>query len=221
MWTIAGFSRPELFVDMEMSSHRQHMDVNYFGTAEMCHTILKEWLSPERPVEKQPRHLIMTSSVIGFYSIPGYAPYAPAKWALRGLAETLSQEIMLYPQNVKVHVVWPGTILSPGFVQESISKPEITKILEAADPEQTPDQVAQAAIQGLERGEYFVTVNFLGKLMKWGVLGGAFRNNWIVDILGGWLVQLVYIFVLFDVHGKIKSYGKKNGHPSTWKKNKV
>lgn len=218
MWNIAGYSRPELWCDMQMASHRQQMDVNYFGTAEMCHAILREWLSPERPVEQQPRHLILTSSVAGFYTTPGYAPYAPAKWALRGLAEALSQEVMLYPQNVKVHIVWPGTILSPGYEVETATKPEITTILEEADPKQTPEAVAAAAIKGLERGDYFVTVNWLGDLMKFGVLGGSFRNNWVIDTLGAWLVQFIWIFMLFDLHGKIRSYGKKHGHPSTWQK---
>lgn len=203
---------------MDFDSHRRHFDVIYFGTAQMCHAILREWLAPERPVEKQPRHLIMTASTLGFYAIPGYGPYTPAKWALRGLAETLSQEVMLYPQNVKVSVVWPGTILSPGNVHENKNKPEISKILEASDPKQTPDEVAAAAIKGLEAGQYFVTVNWLGDLMKFGVLGGAFRNNWFIDTLGAILVQFVWFFIHIDIHGKIKDYGKKHGHPSTYKK---
>lgn len=218
VWCVAGMSTPELFLDMDMDSMRRQMDVNYFGTAEMSHAILREWLAKDAPVEKEPRHLIMTTSVVALYTIPGYAPYAPSKWALRGLADTISQEAMLYPQNVKVHVVYPGTILSPGFDRENLLKPEITKILEESDPKQTPDEVAEAAIKGLERGDYFITVNYLGALMKWGMLGGSFRNNWIVDTVGAWLVSIVWIFVQMDLHGKIRSYGKKHGHPSTYKK---
>lgn len=212
---------PELFVDMDMDSLRRQMDINFFGTAEMSHAILREWLAAEAPVDKEPKHLIMTTSVVALYTIPGYAPYAPSKWAIRGLADTISQEAMLYPQRVKVHVVYPGTILSPGLERENLSKPEITKILEESDPKQTPDQVAEAAICGLERGDYFVTVNYLGSLMKWGMLGGSFRNNWVADTLGAWLASIVWIFVQMDLHGKIRSYGKKHGHPSTYKKHQA
>lgn len=211
-------STPELFCDMEMSSLRQQMDVNFYGTAEMAHTILREWLAADAPVEKQPKHLIMTASAIALYTIPGYAPYSPSKWAMRGLADTLSQEVMLYPQNVKVHIVYPGTILSPGFEREQLSKPEITKKLEETDPDQTPDEVAENAIKGLENGDYYVTVGFLGTVMKWGTLGGAIRNNWILDTLGAWIVQIIWIFVHMDIHGKIKKFGRDNGHPSTYKK---
>ncbi|PNY23643.1 3-ketodihydrosphingosine reductase gsl-3 [Tolypocladium capitatum] len=221
VWCVAGVSVPELFVDMDMESLRRQMNINFFGTAEMSHAIFREWLAADAPVDKEPRHLVMTTSVVALYTIPGYAPYAPSKWAIRGLADTISQEAMLYPQNVKVHVVYPGTILSPGLERENLSKPEITRILEESDPKQTPDQVAEAAIRGLERGDYIVTVNYLGSLMKWGMLGGSFRNNWVVDTLGAWLVSIVWIFVQMDLHGKIRSYGKKYGHPSTYKKHQA
>lgn len=217
VWCIAGTSTPELFLDMPMESLRRQMDINFYGTTEMSQAILKQWAAPDAPVDKEPKHLIMTTSVVAFYTIPGYAPYAPSKWAIRGLADTLSQEVMLYPQNIKVHVVFPGTILSPGFQNENLTKPEITKILEADDPKQTPDEVARSSIRGLENGDYYVTVNWLGNLMRLGSLGGAFRNNWLVDILGAWLVAIVWIFIQPDLHGKIRKFGKKNGHPSTYK----
>ena len=71
--------------------------------------------------------------------------HAALELAARGLADTLSQEVLLYPQDVRVHIVFPGTILSPGFEVEERTKPAITKQLEAADPKQTPDEVARAA----------------------------------------------------------------------------
>ncbi|KAL7798270.1 hypothetical protein V8C37DRAFT_369311 [Trichoderma ceciliae] len=217
VWCIAGTSTPDLFLDMDMSSMRRQMDVNFYGTAEMSHAILKEWLAVDAPIEKEAKHLIMTASVLALYTIPGYASYSPSKWAMRGLADTISQEVLMYPQNVKVHVVFPGTILSPGYKREILSTPEITKLLESSDPQQTPDEVAEAAIKGLERGEYFVTVAWLGALMKWGMLGGSFRNNWLVDTVMAWFVSLIWIFVQPDLHGKIRKYGKTHGHPSKYK----
>ncbi|KAF7547160.1 hypothetical protein G7046_g9087 [Stylonectria norvegica] len=221
VWCIAGSSTPELFLDQDMSSLRHQMDVNFYGTAEMSHAILREWLAPEAPVEQQPRHLIMTSSVIAFYAIPGYSSYAPGKWAMRGLANTLSEEVMLYPQNVKVHIVYPGTILTAGYDKENITKPAITTIIEEQDPKQTPDVVAENAIEGLERGHYAVTVNFLGSLMRWGTIGGEFRNNWVLDMLGALLASFVWIFVQPDIHGKIRKYGRDHGHPSTFKESQA
>ncbi|KAF4466190.1 3-ketodihydrosphingosine reductase tsc-10 [Fusarium albosuccineum] len=218
VWSVAGMSYPELFIDMEMESLRRHMDVNFYGAAELSHAILREWLAPNAPIEKEPKHLILTSSVVAFYSPPGYGPYAPAKYAMRGMAETIAQEVLMYPQNVKVHVVFPGTIVSSSFIRENEIKPEITKIIEKDDPQQTPDQVAEKAIKGLEKGEYFITVAFLSHLMKWGSFGGAWKNNFIVDFLGMLFTQFVWIFVRIDIDSKIKNYGKTHGHPSTYKR---
>ncbi|KAG6296131.1 hypothetical protein E4U09_001880 [Claviceps aff. purpurea] len=218
VWCVAGMSTPGLFLDMDMTSLRNQMDVNFYGTAELSQAILREWLSPDAPVSKEPKHLIMTASVIALCPIPGYAPYAPSKWALRGLADTLSQEVLMYPQNVKIHVVYPGTILSAGYEREQKVKPEVTKVLEELDPKETPEQVAKASIRGLENGDYFVTVNWLGHMTRVGILGGSFRNNWVFDTLGAWVVNFAWFFVQADLHGKIKAYGKKHGHPSSYKK---
>ncbi|PHH64695.1 hypothetical protein CDD81_4136 [Ophiocordyceps australis] len=226
VWSVAGSSSPVLFAEMpDTEPLRQQMAVNYFGAADLAHAALRRWLaapaaqSQPQPHAQQPsRHFIFTASVVALYSIPGYAPYAPAKCAVRGLADTISQEMLLYPANMRprIHVVLPGTILSPGFARENESKPAVTKLLEASDPKQTPLEVAEASIRGLERGDYLITVNWLGSLMRFGALSGSFRNSWLMDILGAWLVSIVWIFVQKDLHDKIRAYGRQHGHPSTY-----
>ncbi|KAJ2994840.1 hypothetical protein NUW58_g1435 [Xylaria curta] len=134
------------------------------------------------------------------------------------VAELLVQELEIYPQKVKVHVVYPGSISSPGFERENKTKPEITLIIEESDPVQTPDVVAANAISGLEKGHYYITVAFLGSVFRWASLGGSPRNNWIIDTFMSWIISLVWIFVLPDIYGKIRKYGKANGHPVNFRK---
>jgi 3-dehydrosphinganine reductase len=202
---------------MEMKSMRHHMDVNYWGTAEMAHAIMREWLDVSKPVEKEAKHLIMTGSICASYSPPGYTPYTPSKYAMRGLAECIQQEVLLYPQNVQVHLLLPGTILSPGNVRENENKPEITKIIEKDDPKQTPDEVAALSIKGLEAGQHNITVNFLGHLMKWSSFGGSPKNSFL-DVFGTFLATIVWIFARPILDSQIKGHGKKHGHPSLHKK---
>ncbi|KAH8668365.1 hypothetical protein BX600DRAFT_510466 [Xylariales sp. PMI_506] len=218
VWCIAGQSTPDLWIETPLSLSRDQMDINYWGSAEMAHAILREWVAPSAPVVPEPKHLIFTASVLAFFPVLGYAQYNPAKAALRSLADTMVQELELYPQKVKLHVVYPGSISSPGFDRENMTKPEITKIIEEGDPVQTPDEVAAKAIAGLEQGKYSVTVAFLGSLLRWISLGGAPRENWLVDIVMGCIMQVVWFFVLFDIFGKIRKYAKKMGHPSTYGK---
>lgn len=215
VWCVAGLSTPMLWTASgSMDAARRNMDVNYFGAAEMSRAILREWLNPEGQKFEEPKHIIFTASVLAFFAIVGYAPYTPSKWALRGLADTLAMELLLYEREkpVKVHVVYPATITSPGLARENQTKPGITLELEKEEPPEAPDTVARRAIEGLERGEYFVTVSFLGRLMRCGIMGGSGRNSWLWDTLLGWIVPVVYFFVLWDMNGKVRGWGKR-GHP--------
>jgi 3-dehydrosphinganine reductase len=220
VWCVAGKSTPDFWVEAPLALTRKQMDINFWGSAEMAHAVLRLWCAPDAPVvpDEEPKHLIFTSSVLAFFPVVGYGPYTPAKGALRGLADTLVQELEMYPQKVKVHVVYPGSISSPGFEHENITKPEITTIIEDGDPVQTPDAVAAAAIRGLEKGQYFVTVAFLGHVLRWSALGGSPRNNWLVDTFMSWIVAIVWLFALPDILGKIRKYAKKNGHPVNYRK---
>ncbi|KAI0123825.1 hypothetical protein BJ170DRAFT_640625, partial [Xylariales sp. AK1849] len=218
VWCVAGKSTPDLWVEAPLSLTREQMDINFWGSAEMAHAILREWVAPKAPVCPEPKHLIFTSSVLAFVPIAGYGPYNPAKAALRSLADTLVQELELYPQKVKIHVVFPGSISSPGFDRENLTKPEITRILEDGDPVLTPDAVAAAAIAGLEKGQYFITVAFLGHVLRWTALGASPRENWFIDTIMSWILQIVWFFALADIFSKIRKFGKQHGHPVNYRK---
>jgi len=222
VWCIAGMSTPLLWThDDSMAAARRNMDVNYFGAAEMSHAILREWLVPTPTTSSkaplpEPKHLIFTASVLALFPIIGYGPYTPTKYALRGLADTLAMEMSLYPDTpVKVHVIFPATITTPGFDRENQTKPGITAELEKEEPAETADTVASRSIAGLERGDYFVTVSFLGELMRCGVMGGSPRNNWVLDTVLGWFIPIVYFFVLRGMNSQIVQWARKYGHPGT------
>lgn len=199
------------------------MDLNYWSQADMAHAILSVWLTPSSiafaTTSGAQRHLIFTSTSLAFYSIAGYGPYSPPKTALRALSDTLAQEILLYtPSTVKIHTVFPGSIRTAGFETESLTKPAITKILEADDPIQSPEAVALKSIQGLERGQYLITVNFLAAAMRGCAWGGSRRNNWVLDTAMTWVTSVAWMFVGRDLDAKVVKYGKELGHPSGYVK---
>lgn len=155
---------------------------------------------------------------MAFYPVAGYAPYGPGKAAIKNLSDTLAQEVLLYGEDVKVHTVFPGNISSPGYENENLTKPGITHILEESDPVQTPDEVAAKSIKGLEAGEYLITVGWLGAAMRGCAWGGSARNNWIADTAMTWITSIAWGFIGRDLDGKVRSYRKKFGHPSSYEK---
>ena len=117
--------------------------------------------------------------------------------------------LVLQP-TLKVHCVCPGTITSPGFENENKTKHAVTLVLEEGDLKQTEDEVAAAAVKGLESGGYLVTTQLVGHAMRASMLGGSPRNNALVDTLFGWATYVAWLFVGPDLEGKVFEYGKKN-----------
>ncbi|KAI8936515.1 hypothetical protein NX059_006920 [Plenodomus lindquistii] len=237
VWCVAGFAKPGLFIETSTDTLRTQMELNYFAAAYLAHKTLKAWFYPDQPYKPQgqglglepPRKFIITSSVVAFINLAGYSPYAPAKAALRSLADGLRSEVQMYnaarrsktsgnsqphaPFDVDIHLILPGTILSPGYENEEKTKHPVTRELESADPKQTELEAATAAVRGLEAGNYMTSTNWLGELMRLGTLSGSQRNNVVIDTIGAWIATIVWLFVVPDLNSKVWGWGKTNGMP--------
>ncbi|KAM0722857.1 hypothetical protein Q7P37_001055 [Cladosporium fusiforme] len=233
VWQVAGGAHPALFRDTPVDVLRNQMDMNYWGAAYLAQTTLKAWTKPSSKPDssssggKGPRQFVMTSSVAALLGAAGYAPYCPAKAAMRSLADTLHSEVNIYngsrrskdatvraeapERDISIHLVMPGTISSPGLENENKTKHAVTTILEKDDTVQTEDEVAAAAVRGLEKGGYIVTTQFIASLLRAGMLGGSARNNWFLDTVMSWVISIVWLFIKPDMDGKVFNYGKKYG----------
>ncbi|KAK8156144.1 hypothetical protein IWX90DRAFT_434484 [Phyllosticta citrichinensis] len=234
VWANAGMATPSFLIDTSVDVLRQQMDINYFAAAFLAQSTLKAWINPPalKDVDKKSlnsipaRHFILTSSSAGLVGVAGYSPYSPAKAALRNLSDALHEEVQFYngaryhesgaaAPEIKIHLVCPGTISTPGHVEENKTKHPVTIVLEEGDPVQTEDEVAAVAVKELERGYYFIATNFLGKAMRASTLSGSPRNNWFIDTVFSWVTSLVWLFVQPDMDGKAWKYGKTHGLGNT------
>jgi 3-dehydrosphinganine reductase len=236
VWAVAGSSVPGLFVDTSTDTLRRMMELNYFATAYLAHKTLQAWWYPSTPhahekgaTPEPTRHFIMTSSATAFCGLVGYNPYAPAKAAQRSLADGLRSEVQLYnaarrskvqtgtppaPFDVDIHIIFPGTVLSPGFDNEEKTKHPVTRLLESSDPRQTELQAATSAIQGLESGNFMTATNWIVSLLRWAQMGNSQKNNIVTDTLGVWAATLVWLVMIIDLNSKVWNWGKKNGMPA-------
>ena len=143
--------------------------------------------------------LVFTSSVLGYFSMVGYAPYSPGKFAVRGtfffshhptfsslltcrppgLAEALQSEFLLY--GIDVHISFPATILSPGFVEENKVKPKITLKLEETDVGTAPEAVAAHVLRGVQAGRFHITYGFIGHVFRCATRGSSPGSNGLLD----------------------------------------
>ncbi|CAG8480357.1 21558_t:CDS:2, partial [Gigaspora rosea] len=132
--------------------------------------------------------IVMVSSVAGLCGFLGYSSYAPTKHALRGLAECLRHELILY--DISVHCYFAGTIDTPSYKEEEKIKPKITKDIEGNPI--TPKDAAKALYKGICKGNFFITSDIIGDAMRASALGISPSNNAFFDgLLCGitWLVS--------------------------------
>ncbi|KAI0832368.1 oxidoreductase [Trametes gibbosa] len=174
----AGGSRPEFWIDQDEASMRQGMDTSYGAQAFTALVATKEMV--KQGVKGK---LVFVSSVLGYFSIVGYSTYSPGKFAIRGLAEALQSELMLY--DIGVHVAFPGTIYTPGYEVENQTKPKVTLKIEETDSGSTPEYVAETIFKGVQKGKFHITVDFIGNVFRASTAGSSPRNGFIVDLFYG------------------------------------
>jgi 3-dehydrosphinganine reductase len=212
----AGFCIPGFFASTDVKSLRAQMDTIYWSCAYMAHAALNKWLDPKHSTNtKKTHHVIFTCSTLAFFPLAGYAPYSPAKAAMRSLADTLTQEVAVYNganrnSEVKIHTVFPMGILTPGFENENKTKSALTLQLEKDDKPQTAEEVARIAIARLEAGDGMITTMLVGHLMRgWGMAGSV--RNGLVDVFWNFVGSIVIMFVVPDFMSKCRAWGHENG----------
>lgn len=88
--------------------------------------------------------ILLVGSQASLTGIYGFGIYSATKFALRGLAEALYQEVLTY--NVSVTLSLPPDTDTPGFERENQNKPKETKIISEAGGLFQPELVAKKMI---------------------------------------------------------------------------
>jgi 3-dehydrosphinganine reductase len=149
--TCAGEARPGHFEQLSGQVFEDQMALNYFGTLHAVRAVVPAMLARRRG------HLLLVSSNAGLVGVYGYSAYAPTKFALRGLAETLRAE--LKPYGVVVSCAYPADTDTPGLTRENRDKPEATARISAAVKVRSPVTVANAMLRGVERDRLVITAD--------------------------------------------------------------
>lgn len=197
------------FADLTADQLRACFNKNYFSAAFITQSLMRHWIKDPVSSQPCPRHIILTGSTAALVSLPGYAAYTPTKTALRALADTIRQEALMYPQDIRIHCTFPGTIFTDSFYQEQKSKPALTKVLEGSDNPNdgmTAEAVAHATMNGLRKDEFLITLDFQTKLLLNNMRGPSPPNHGLLDWLIGLLASIVWPFFRASMDRQIKAY---------------
>jgi short-subunit dehydrogenase len=110
----AGYGHHRTFLEWPVEDMERMMRVNYFGALYFTKAVLP------RMVEQRRGWIVFVASVAGKIATPEESAYAATKFAIVGLAASLSLEV----EDAGVHVltVCPGVIDTPFFDEEALSR---------------------------------------------------------------------------------------------------
>ena len=145
----AGITHPGNFVDLSPDVFRRIMEVNYFGTLHMLKAALPAMC------ERRSGHVVLVSSGAGLIGIHGYTAYAPSKFAIRGLAESLRSELKQH--DIGISVVYPPDTDTPQLAEENELKSLATRRISANARILSAEAVAKAIIKGFKRNRFAIT----------------------------------------------------------------
>ena len=132
----AGHYLPMRATAIDLQELLRHHEVNTVGALHVLDTV-----TPAMVARRQ-GHISLVSSVAGYRGLPQSLAYGPTKAALINLAETLYLD--LRSRGVGVSVINPGFVDTPLTAQNDFPMPALI----------TPDQAAQAIVQGWARGVF-------------------------------------------------------------------
>jgi 3-dehydrosphinganine reductase len=146
--TSAGLARPGRFLELPDDVFREMIEVDYFGTLYALRAVVPAM------VERGRGSVVAVSSAAGLLGIYGYSAYGPAKFAVRGLMESLRAE--LRPHGVHVGVVYPPDVDTPQLAEENRWKPAETRAISGTIKPLSADTVARAIVTGIERHRFVI-----------------------------------------------------------------
>ena len=169
----AGMVHPGYVEELPLSTFREQMDVNFFGTVHTVKAVLPHMMAQRKG------YIVNVSSVGGVAGGFGYTAYGASKFAVYGFTEALRVEMK--PYGIKVSLVLPADTDTPQLQHEREIQPlEIKYISAAARPQQlnrptefiahwltrwlltddgkpmSADRVAAAILKGIRRGDFLV-----------------------------------------------------------------
>jgi len=158
----AGVESVGTFTDLKIEEHRQIMDVNYFGavnTIKVCLPYLKNNY-------KKGSRVLVNSSMLGLTGMMCYSAYCASKFALRGLVESIAQELRSY--HIYCSIVFPPDVDTDQYKREKeVSIPKQVRDISANAGLFRPEDIGKDIVGVIENGEFS---------KSWGVDGWLLRN---------------------------------------------
>jgi len=179
----AGIGHEAAFPQTSLDDWERIIDVNLWGVIYGCHFFMPHLAKVDRA------HIVNVSSVFGIIAMPGQSAYSATKFAVRGLSESLWEE--LRATSVGLTVVHPAAVATDIMKRAKGDDPELLQRVSrwyerhAISPERAAAQIIRAIETGTPR--LLITREaWLGDLMKrlMPVAGNKLFSDLVIRVIG-------------------------------------
>ena len=145
----AGISHEAAFPQTSLDDWERIVSVNLWGVIYGCHFFMPHLARADRG------HIVNISSLLGIVAMPGQSAYCTTKFAVRGLSESLWEE--LRATSVGLTVVHPGAVATNIMKRARGDDPELLQRISrwyerhAISPERAAAQIIRAVENGSRR----------------------------------------------------------------------
>lgn len=171
----AGYGHHRRFLDHEVEDMERMMRVNYLGSLYFTKALLPAM------VERGQGWLVFIASVAGRIAPADEAAYAASKFAMIGLASSLSLEV----EDAGVHVltVCPGAIRTPFFDDEALARLPAVARRQMAEPEDLVDAIMDALARGRRELTYprWIASGYVAQALAPGFTRAQVKKQTLVD----------------------------------------
>lgn len=152
---VAGIARWGTVQAMPHSSWQALIDINLIGPISVIEELIPPMIEAGRGGQ-----LVNVSSAAGIIGMPWHAAYSASKFGLRGVSEVLRYDLARH--RIGVSLVCPGAVATP--LTQTVDIAGVDKESKAFKRAQkrfrshgaTPEEAAEAIINGLRRNRYWV-----------------------------------------------------------------
>jgi len=159
----AGVSFEAAFPQTSLDDWDRVLGANLWGTIHGCHFFMPYLAKVERA------HIVNMSSLFGIVAMAGQTVYCATKFAVRGLSESLQEE--LRATTVGLTVVYPGAVATNIMRRARGDDPELLQRISRWYEQHAlpPERAAAQIVRAVERGTSRVTITseaVFGDLLK-------------------------------------------------------
>ena len=154
----AGIITCGRFADQPVEELEKSVAVNYMGAV---YASKAAWPY----LKKAKGHLSFVSSIAGYIGLVGHSSYAPAKFALSGLAECLRMEGK--QDGISVSIIYPPDTDTPMLRYERKHSLPETMALSKRIKTLTAEHVAAIYLRGIANGKFAIYCTTNSRLLRW------------------------------------------------------